>query len=78
MSDELIDREWHWSYIENIEQENAKLQARIAVLETVAEAVKKLRVMTPEDMEHGKPFWVIPCDSYEPVRIAMGELEEIE
>ncbi len=52
-------------------EENAKLRA-------VVQAVKNLRVMTPDEMEHGKPFWVVPCDSYEPLRITMDELEAVD
>lgn len=54
--------------VNNLEAENAKLK-------TIVEAVKKLRVITPEEIDNNKPFWVIPCDSYKPLRIAMDELE---
>lgn len=40
MTDELIDREWHRSYLEHVEQENVKLRERIAVLEKVKEAAE--------------------------------------
>ena len=44
---------------------------RIALLEGVLAAARKLRVMTAEEMENGKPFWVVPCDSYEPLEAAI-------
>ena len=52
-------------------EENAKLRS-------VVEAVKKLRVITPEEAVDGRPFWVIPCESYDPLRIAMDKLEGVE
>jgi hypothetical protein len=54
-----------------LEAENAKLRA-------VVEAVKKLRVITSEEALDGRPFWVVPCDSYEPLKIAMDEWGKIK
>ena len=49
----------------------------IALLE-IARAATKLRAITPNEMQDGKPFWVIPCDSYEPLREALDKFEESE
>lgn len=63
---------------EEMRKKIATLEAENAKLREVVEAVKKLRVITPNEMESAKPFWVVPCDSYEPLRIAMEGLEEIK
>ncbi len=63
------------SRMDNLRADRDSLRARVERLEAVAEAATKLRVMTADEMETGKPFWVVPCDSYEPLKAAMAALD---
>ena len=45
-----------------------QLQAANERIQRLITAAKALRVMNANEMENGKPFWVIPCESYEPLK----------
>ena len=79
MSDELIDREWHRSYLEYVEQEYveqeyAALRERVAVLEKALTKIYNYRSDEPD----WNMIMAIAHDAIDPREAVMSALKESE